>query len=98
MSGMDDWRKWRDDAAQAVRRGKPVRVIGGTIIIGARVKHYMQRFGYTDGTATVVGFEVSDDGWTKILVKSERPFDSMFLTAGDSAKWDFDRVEVVPGL
>lgn len=92
MSVLARWRDWNRRCVEAVKSGQPVPVIGGSIVVGSRVKHMNQGFGDVDGTATVTGFEVIDDSWVKILVKEERPGDSTFLSSGAS-KWDFDRTE-----
>lgn len=64
-------------------------VIGGRIaVIGDRVKHYGQRYGYGTGTATIVGFSSSIEGHDKVLVENDGH-------TGYGTEWDADRTELV---
>lgn len=62
--------------------------------VGDRVRHYGQRYNYSEGTATITGFRElgPEDGyrtgtgepWVKILVDEDR--DSLY-----GGEWDYDR-------
>lgn len=62
---------------------------GYTVLIGDRVKHFGQRYGYGNGTATVVGFKYDENGNLKVLIEPD---------GGHSAygnEWDADRTEAI---
>jgi hypothetical protein len=68
-------------------------VLGGTIRVGSRVKHYGQRWtGYATATVTEIHVEVPGfrPDWARVTVRQDDDVN------WPTSVWDWDRTEVAP--
>lgn len=65
------------------------------VFVGDRVKHFVQRYGYTYGTGTVVGFGESKFIHGPAAVVKVDAFEGIGIDENGNETWCFDRIEKV---
>lgn len=75
--------------------GGTSRLVEGCVTVGNRVMAYWQRFGYSLGNGTIVGFERHiETGWIKVVIDYDFPTDERVGEDG-YVRWDWDRTCLV---